>query len=333
MGARGGWLHVRRHAGPILGLIAAVAVSGCSVASYERPVDDFAAATEDAQAALVALNDEVTDAYAATIRQRVLSGDGLVQFKSGDCLMSSQRCRLVVRGRDGGETTLTPDPALKRTLVLMRGINSYAQGLAAIVAADTPEAIAGHVDQTVASVDNLATTVADLGGGDATPSVDTTPYTTAVGGIVSLAAGQYVDHRKVEALRRATADSKQVVARAAALFTGAADIATPVSQKPMAEAITQRLDAFDDNPTAGNLDRLIQSAAAYDRLLAARPPRIFQRMAAAHGALVDKLQGEEISLVVVFAKIEAFKDDAETLAALLRDLAEARRAAQTQEGE
>lgn len=333
MGARGGWLHVRRHAGPILGLIAAVAVSGCSVASYERPVDDFAAATEDAQAALVALNDEVTDAYAAELRRRVLSGDGFVGFQSRDCQIGSQRCRLVVRGHDDGEATLTPDPALRRTLVLMRGINSYAQGLAAIVAADTPEAIAGRVDQTVASVDNLATKIADLGGDDDTPSVDTTPYTTAVGGFVGWAAAQYVNHRKVDALRRATADSKGVVAQAAALFTQSADVAGVVSRKPMAEMVTRRLDAFDDHPTAGNLDRLIKSAAAYDRLLVARPPRIFQRLATAHGALVEKLQGEEISFVVVFARIEAFKDDAETLAALLRDLAKARRAAQTQEGE
>lgn len=293
---------------------------------------DFAAATEDAKTALTDLNAEVTGAYAAAIRRQVMAGDGLVRPVRGDCLMASERCRLVVVGRDGSETTLTPDPALQRTIVLMQRIDAYAQGLAAIVAAETATEIAAHVDTTVANVDNLADTVAELGAGAGRPPVDTTAYATAVGGLVDWAAGQYVERRKLRALRRATADSKPVVDAAAGLFTEAAEIASAVPRRPLAGLVARRIDAFDDTPTPDNLDRLIESANAYDRLLAARPPQLFQRLAAAHSALVDRVQGEDVSLVVVIARIRAFKDDAQTLAALLRALPAARDRAASEGG-
>lgn len=217
--------------------------------------------------------------------------------------MGSQRCRLVVVGRDGLEKALSPDPALQRTLVLMQRIDAYAQGLAAIVAAETATDIAAHVDTTLANVDYLAETVASLDPDRARPPVDTTAYATAADGLVDWAAGQYVQHRKLRALRRATADSKAVIDAAAGLFTRAAEIAAVVPRRPMAEIVTQRIDAFDDAPTPDNLDRLIESAAAYDRLLAASPPMIFQRLTAAHTALVDNLHGDDVSLVVVIARI------------------------------
>lgn len=115
-----------RLASAAFALAAALVVSGCSVASYEQPVLDFAVATQDAESALVALNDEVSAAYTAAVRRLVLAGDGLVTYENGDCLTGSERCRLVVVARDGSERTLSPDPPLRRTLVLMRGINDYA---------------------------------------------------------------------------------------------------------------------------------------------------------------------------------------------------------------
>ena len=322
-----------RLAGAAFALTGALAAAGCSVASYEQPVSDFAGATEDAQSALLALNDQVTAAYAAAVRRQVLAGDGLVRYRNGDCLTGSERCRLVVVTRDGSEKTLSPDPPLRQTLALMRGIDDYAQGLAAIVAADTSEGIADNVNATIASVDSLAATVSSLSAGGDRPPVDTAAYTTAAGGLVSWAAEQYVARQKLAALRRATADSKPVVARAADLFTDAAEIAAVVPRAPLADLVAQRRDALDDRPTEANLDRLIESAAAYDRLLTARPPRVFQRLEAAHGALVDKLQGEELSLVVVIARIRAFQDEAKTLAGLLRDLAAAAQSPKTRETE
>jgi hypothetical protein len=76
---RRGFLGGRRQVGLSLVLAGAIATAACSVATYEKPVTDFAAAVEDAENALAALNTEVTDAYAAAIRRQVVAGDGLVR--------------------------------------------------------------------------------------------------------------------------------------------------------------------------------------------------------------------------------------------------------------
>jgi len=69
IGAWRGFLGGRRQIRLSLVLAGAVATAACSVASYEAPVTHFAAAVDDAETALTALNTEVTDAYAAGIRR------------------------------------------------------------------------------------------------------------------------------------------------------------------------------------------------------------------------------------------------------------------------
>lgn len=130
------------------------------------------------------------------------------------------------------------------------------------MAADTARGISEGVNGTVANVDALAATVASLGGSSERPPVDTAAYTTAAGGLVNWAAEQYVERQKLAALRRATADSKPVVAEPAALFTEAAEIAAVVPRAPLADLVAERRDALDDRPTEANLHRLIESAAA-----------------------------------------------------------------------
>lgn len=136
-----------------------VLATACSVTDYKKPVSDFATATRDAEAALVLLDQQVTDAYTAKLRELALSDDALVQARSGDCLATSERCQLEVVSANGAREVFPPDPLLGNMVTLMRSIAAYAEGLGQIVEADTAEQVATHVNATLGSVENLAKTV------------------------------------------------------------------------------------------------------------------------------------------------------------------------------
>lgn len=306
-----------------LTLAAAVIASAtaCSVADYKKPVSDFAEATQNVEEALLVLDEQVTDAYAALHRRRAVGGEEFVQFDTDDCQVTSTRCRLVVVDRNNQKEPLTPDPALRKMITLMRAIRTYADGLSAIVNADTAEKVTTHVNATLGSVENLAATVAKLGGPDTTSSIDLSEYTTPVGQAVNWLVGQYVAKVQLDGLKRATKDAKFVIADAANLFGLVTEVASDVPKLALANEVSKRLDTFRASPSDNSLEKLIESAAKYDRLLLAKPPTIFARLSAAHDALADKLQNDELSLAIVMAKIEAFATEAETLAEILKDLA------------
>lgn len=300
-----------------------VCITACSVADYQKPISDFAKATQNAETALVGLDEQVTEAYAALHRRRALAGERLVQRQGEDCLVESARCRLVVVDTDRSTEPLSPDPALRNMITLMRSVRVYADGLSAIVNADTAANVATHVNATIGSVENLAKTVVKLGGQDTTSSIDLSEYTTPVGQAVNWLVGQYVAKVQLDGLKRATKDAKDVVKAAASVFGSAAEVASVVPRAALAEAVSKRIDAFRDSQSDQNLNNLIESAAKYDQLLLAKPATVFARLDAAHEALVDKLQTDELSLANVMAKIEAFAAEAETLAKILKDLAAA----------
>ncbi len=310
--------------GPVVaGATLLVLLAACSVAEYRKPVSDFADATKNAEAALIGLDQQVTNAYAALHRRRALAGERLVQIKPGDCLVESTRCRLVVVDADREAQPLSPDPALSNMIRLMHEIRAYADGLSAIANADSAAKVVTHVNATIGSVENLAETVAKLGGEDIVSSVDLSEYATPAGQVVSWIFGQYVARAQLDGLERATKNARKVVTAAADLFGSAGDIASGVPRAALAEAVSKRIDAFRDKRSQENLDKLLEIAGKYDRFLVARPPIVFVQLGAAHEALVKKLQGNEITLANVMAKIKAFATEAETLAEIARDLAAA----------
>ena len=158
-----------------------VLTTACSVADYKTPISDFATATQDAETALVLLDQQVTDAYAALLRERAIAGEAFVKFESGNCQVSSARCQLVI-----GNELLTPQPALQQMILLMTAVRSYADGLTAIVEADTAAQVTTHVNAALGSVESLAGTVADIRG---PPPPDDRPnvseFTTPVGEAVA----------------------------------------------------------------------------------------------------------------------------------------------------
>ena len=307
---------------PVVLICGGLAVAGCSSTDYTQPISDFAEATQNTEAAIVALDKQVTDAYAALLRSRVLAKKSLVQPEKRNCQVSSDRCRLVIVDRDGNKQFLSPDPALGKTIILMGSIRMYVEGLKAIVNAETAEAVTSQVNATLGSVEALAGTLAKVNGEESSKK-NISEYTTPVGKLVSWVVGQYVAKVKIDGLRRATEHAHPVIERVAEYLNEVAGIASDAPKLALAESVSKRAIALEGGLSDSNLDKLILSAARYDKFLLARPNSDFKLFQTAHFALVEKLQNDDQSLANMMAKIKSFASEAKTLAKILQELAAA----------
>lgn len=146
-----------------------LAASACSTADYGKPVNDFAAATSEAETVLAQLNTEVTEAYRTILENRILDRRGFLRARDRECEIASQRCRLLIVDIADEKKTepFPPEPPLVQMTLVMAEIGKYAANLKALLEADTAKQVEGQVNAALGSVQNLAQTVADARGGTA----------------------------------------------------------------------------------------------------------------------------------------------------------------------
>lgn len=303
-----------------LALMAGLLLGACSTGEYGKPVNDFAAATHDAATALAQLNTQLAASNAAVVEKGILNNSAFVQPKvqgrDKDCLADSPRCRLELVDRKTNEVTpYPPQPPLVLMSQVMAQIDKYAANLKSLVEADTAHQAEAQVNAALASVQNLAQTLAG-------PEKPVPQFATPAGAAVNWVVGQYVEHVKFAGLQRATATAKPVVRDAANLFAKTSTLADLSPRADLADAVNDAIEPLRAarTRTSANLAAARQSAARYDALLTTTPNQVFQHMAAAHDALAGSLQGEGVTLVTALARIEAFGEEARKLAKILDDL-------------
>jgi len=292
----------------------------CSTVDYSKPVDDFTAATKEAETVLSQLNRQVTDAYAEILRDNIASGDALVRISQDDCQTDSARCRLVIVYRDGEEEPYPPEPALKQMTLVMGAISTYAVNLKSLLDADTAKKVESQVNAAMGSIQNLAQTVSKINKKEGTEEGKVPEFATPIGEAVNWLAGQYVERVKFRGLQQATEAAKPVVRKAADLFEDTASFASDVPRATLAEEVSTANDTFRSRGNKSNLNSFAKSAAKYDALLLSTPSSLFERLGAAHDALANKLEGQPLSFASVTAQIEAFAAEAKQLAKILKNI-------------
>lgn len=293
-------------------------ITACSTTDYQKPVDDFAAATTAAETALSQLNSQVTAAYKQVLDDSILNGKLFVRTADENCLTASKRCRLVAVTADNETEPYPPEPPLTQMTLVMSGVKNYALNLKALLEADTARQVETQVNAALGSIQNLAETVAEAQGGAQPTEVPNfaTPTGTAVNWIV----GQYVESVKLRGLRQATASANGVIKEAASLFSVTSDFISDVPRSELAEEVSKAVDTFREASSKSNLATLAMTAAKYDELLTSTPPQLFERLGTAHDALANSLQDEGVTLAMAIARIEDFADEAQKLAKILKDL-------------
>jgi hypothetical protein len=295
-------------------------LGACSVNQYNAPIGSFAAATKDAQTALASLDDQVTDAYEATLRANALQGKSFVSAVPGDCEVRSQRCRAELRNSDGTRYPFPPESALLNMERVMDQISTYAKNLDALVNADTAAQVKSSVDAALGSAQNIAATVAKAAGAPG-GSGNVPQFATPVGSAVTWAVGQYIVRVKLNGLRTATSAAQKPIADAATLFQTAADFASDPQRRALANAVTEKIDAFRSSNSPQNFDAYIAAITTYDKFLVAKPSGVFLTLREAHDALANHLNNEEVSLGTVLAKMQSFAAEAKQLSDIVKALA------------
>jgi hypothetical protein len=301
------------------GLAFSFFISSCDATSYKEPVSSFATGTTAAQSALIEINRQATSGVADIYRDQAVKGQAFLGHKDGDCTVNAQRCRLTVTIRSQ-EREVPPESPLRNTIALMGRVAVYAQGLDAIVTANTAEEVASSVNSALGSAQDLAELVAKLQG-QAPGSATVPEFATPVGEAVNWVLGTYIEHVKLDGLRRATHDANPIIKEAAKVAGAEAGIAGDIQRRGFADTVTARFQAFDESKSAASYDELVAAATAYDNFLTSAPSDVFQKMATAHEALTNSLNDKNLSLADAMAKIKSFQTQAETLWRIAKDLA------------
>lgn len=292
--------------------------TACSATNYQRPVGDFSTATQNAQEALVALDQHVTQAYLEMLRSEVATNERLVRAKENECELTSERCRLVAVNAEGDLQLFPPEPLLGNMITLMRAVAVYAQGLADIVNADTAEQVSTHVNATLGSINNLANTIDALASTNAAESASA--YKTSLGKAVNWFVGQYVATIKIDALRQATRQAQPVIERATRIFSDTTLLAADVSHIGPTTEFDDAREKYEATLRGDDLNILVARAAAYDRILVAKPSSVFEQLLLAHDALADHLQNKGQSFADVMGKIELFAIEAEAIITIVKEI-------------
>jgi hypothetical protein len=303
-----------------------LAVAACSTADYTQSIDSFAVATADASKALDELNTQVTERYKGilddAIRNReVLLTDLPSSDDQPDCTFSAARCRLALVDKDGAVVEpYPPEPPLVNMSLLMSQISAYASNLQALLRAETAQKASADVNAALGSIQNLATTVSNLQASPNGEPANVPQFATPTGAAVNWVLGKYIETVKFKGLQHATEAAKPVIRDAAGLFHDVATFASDTPKIEMENQVDAARKALRADPSQANIEAYTRVAGTFDKLLISSPQDLFDKMAKAHDALADSLQGEEVSLATANARIEAFAEEAEQLAKILKDL-------------
>lgn len=322
-------MDARPFARPFLRQIAlscVLAVAACSTADYTQSIDSFATATADASTALAELNTQVTERYKDILDEAIRNREVLLtDLPSGDgqpdCTFSAARCRLALVDKTGAVVEpYPPEPPLVNMSLLMSEISAYASNLQALLRADTAQKASADVNAALGSIQNLATTVSNLQSDPNGQPPDVPQFATPTGAAVNWVLGKYIETVKFKGLQHATEAAKPVIQDAAGLFHDVATFASDTPKMEMENQVDAARKALRADPSQANIEAYTRVAGTFDKLLISSPPDLFDKMAKAHDALADSLQGEEVSLATANARIEAFAEEAEQLAKILKDL-------------
>ena len=303
-----------------LAAVVLVIVSGCSVTDYAPAVTKFSEATENAEKALVGLDQQVRDIKAARQRARALAPGAQVLPHEGDCRFESPRCRLDVVDT-GPRGLLIPESPIPEVVSIMSDVRSYANNLTTLVNADTAAKASASVNAALANVEKIANTVAKHNKPDA-KDVSIPQFATPVGNAAGWIIGQYVARVQVSGLRDATRKADSVIESAGVLFEAVGAAAQDSAKVGPSEDLENRLAVFEqqDQNTEQNLRKLDMAVVTFDQLLRVRAANVFASMREAHGALTRRLENDKLSLASVIAKIESFASEAEQLVKIIEDL-------------
>jgi hypothetical protein len=300
-----------------------ILLNACADKDYTLPVAGFGAAVKSADASYNEYSDVLNKAALEHNVATAMKNPGSVRIASGDCSKEgdSKRCRLVFRTPGQPDMPLVPDPVDSNINPLMSKIVAYAGNLESIAKANVDKEVKAALDAAKANTISLADHADTLNNipHDSKESLKAkaTAFADPVSSAVAWAAGKYVDHLKLEALRNATARTEEI-------FEGVTNLLGTI----VIEGLDERRDKlvrdlqsaqkeFHAPPsTAAELDALRTASSALDAVLIADPKELFSALRESHRALAQALAQPEPSFGDLWTRLRNVAEEAEKLATI-----------------
>jgi uncharacterized phage infection (PIP) family protein YhgE len=299
------WL--RSVASSLLGAI----LCACSTGPYKDQVTAFDGALSTAQAAFTSLeNQQATAAAVRQVSQAATRGKFLT-VTSCDLTKSPKKdpknCALML----GGTEPLKIKTNAPQGHVLMTAFVDYGDGLAKLVAAKDITDLNTGITKVNSSVGSLAKS---LGG-----TAAFVPYVGPALDLLAFAFNQYLEARRVEALKNAIISAESVVELAVPELAKEARVLQKNAFQDRNTQLQQRVDAVVDagRDWSGSTNELteesIQGYAALKNLAELDAGAAFEQLGVAHKKLVEAARSPQFSLQDAETAILAFGQKAEAL--------------------
>ena len=300
-------------------LLSAVLASACTTGQLQPTMTSLSGATALAQSKLVEQQRGLNEAMLAYTTKVALANPGLsARVESGDCRTSSARCRLWI-AVPGGRLPLTGTSGAEITQ-LMDGLVGYASDLAAIANAGNGAELAAATKATsnsivalTGSIDSFATAA-----GISTPGLKNlaTPLAEPLTQLVNIGLNQYVERRKIEAIRIAVFAMEPVLEEAVPVFDAIAVQSVEIARLATDDQFRAARRAYQASPqSADRLASYRRAADLYDVALQTQPTDVFRKLGAAHAALADALRSQRPSFDTVWPILDQVLQEAAKLAA------------------
>jgi hypothetical protein len=296
-----------------------LACSACSTTDPNQVIGPFAAATQNATAAIKAYDQAAAQRLTALDIAKV-TGDpahaavAVVPMQNG-CATSSSDCELGYRlARTDDPRPLAFDTLIPETGLIADDLSAYAKALSDLAAADSRDQVTAALGKASAAISSAANVV-EPGSG---PAAAAAAGAAASG--LSWLYGKYQENLKADGLRSATAAMNPVVKQAADHFGKIADLAGTADKAVAVGAFNDVQHVYEQAPNEANLKAYIKAAADLNAVLKApQVGAVFGALAQAHDKLTQALDGRITSFGELQAAVAQLASDAQTLRKLAED--------------
>ncbi|WP_461535241.1 hypothetical protein [Spongorhabdus nitratireducens] len=310
----------------LIALSISLLIGGCaSTSDYSESILRLDKAINDSATTIQAIDTDITAKNNAKLKEKIISGELLLETAKGECAAGTNSCSLTVHeARDGENTLVSSYPiqsSMPKGLKALDMVKTYAGRLKSIVEADTAAKVVASANATLGSLEQMTNQLAKENRSTHSSVNKITEYKKPVMGVIEWVTDKYVERVKVEALAQTTQDAHLVIQDLTAFYATAAQSQKLAKFAGQHTVFMKKQETYDDSSaTSKSVDAYVSAAADYDVALKAQTANPLKAFEAAHEALMKQLNGvsdEQATLVEVASALDQLEQEVSKIKALI----------------
>lgn len=227
-------------------------LSGCGGSDYKESIKSYSDAVAKVKKTMDMVNQDAMSFLTDQRINRAIRTDQAITFFEEDCNQESEKCELVF---NNNQEFLLPKQTLKPAILMTSLFSDYAKALSAIVDADTGDAVTQNLTKTLASIEQISTTLINIeakqqrnGSSNAQKLEERKKQfskdISAIGNIAAYLVGQYVETKRLDALTSAITNAQSLICEGTKLAAEIHQMAGAAYIAPVHEAFAEARDKY-----------------------------------------------------------------------------------------